>query len=1365
MRSILHTLQLRLTNLSQANRSLRLGRLSLSRDIDLHSLGFLAGRSPEDLLRDILAGREQALLDAPDPRFEPANRADRRLNQIWRTIRTLTEETGASDFHLGYPFVEGRFLNGAIARCPVVLFPLRLRRDLERAPRWSLQPLPEEPPVFNRTFFLAYEQFQPARLPAAFWEQELPRSSDWLQWVQDLYTLLRDQGLAVNFNPRLFDQQLHPFPDYLASAMEQFRLGVLTFQPQAVLGLFPQSDTALLHDYERLAAAPEQFQADQLLDGTSPPLLSPPAPVKEEDRYFLTELDHSQEEALLKVREGRSLVIHGPPGTGKSQVIVNLVADAMAHGKRVLVVSQKRAALDVVYRRLERFGLGDFAVLLHDYQRDRSSIYAQLRRQIEGLEDFRREIGNLSLTQWEHDYRLLSRQADQASRRFEALFEALVRAQPCGLSVHELYLRAGTAALPLPLDGPARRLDLAGLEALLAQLRALLDYRDLLIPPHPWQQRLSFALRQPGDLAPLDAQLEALPAELDRLRQQWQPLAAATGEDLFNEKRLHGALQRYRQASRWLERSELRQELALLFARRFRPASLQRGLEAWKTRIEALDACTLLRDEDWGRYEDLIRHREASRRGPRLSLAWLRARYFWGRILRRGGQPWSREGLARLFDEAGRFEAVQRHYARHFEHAFWADCPLLGGQAEKKAWLARKSEALLAWGRIRDLDFWPGGKPRFGAGGLDRAAWAASLSIVEGLEAWHRQLQASLRQWEGFLAPGQIAALWANLPDPAASAAWAAALRESCLRDFGDLCGCDRLLTALSGPGREAWEAVQPHLPQPVASETLIEAVRSRVFYAWIAQAERAEPLLAEVSGRAWPREGESFRRLLSEKRGRVAELVARRVKEALVGKVQYNRLKNPVTFREIHHQLSKKRRVWPLRRLVEESWEEGLPALAPCWLASPESVSAVFPMEKDLFDLVIFDEASQCFVERALPVLLRGRQFVVAGDEQQLPPSDLYRVRVGEEEAELADADIAAEAESILDLARLRCEAAWLTGHYRSRQGELIRFSNEHFYEGRLEVIPPPEPDVLYQPPIRWVRVPGEWRRQSNLPEAERVLDEALALLRRESPPSIGIVTFNYPQQELIRDRLEQRLPGLAAEAPALAEKVRQALDLAGGPEQEALFVKNIENVQGDERDVILFSVGYGPDEAGRLQAQLGWLSQEGGEKRLNVAITRARRQVIVFASFDPAELPVAQSRHEGPRLLQAYLFYAQAVSEGRPSAPLLPEKASAQQNPLAEWLAASLAARGYRVARDWGSTRYRLDLAVGKEGESAFRLGVECEGPYYFNGDSAKEREVYRPEALMRSGWKLYRVWARNFWLDPQQELERIIALVEGG
>lgn len=1375
MRRILHTYKRRLTNLSQANRSLRLPRLSARRDIDLRQLGFIEKDSPEELFRKILAGRELTLLSRPDPRFEAANLADRRLNQIFREVSQLEEESGAYDLYVGYPFVEGKFLDGTVVRCPVLLFPVRLLRNLQGAPRWRLQAQPGESPQLNRTFFLAYETYQQSRLPAAFWEEEIPYSSDWQQWMNDFYQLIGRYSLDLNFNSRLFEFSIASFADHEARSMEAWPLGKISFQPQAVLGIFPQSDSALLQDYEYLEKHPEDFSLLSLLEGAAPAAAPEEKYVKEEDRYFVTPVDSSQEQALLRIKRGESVVIHGPPGTGKSQVIVNIIADAMAHGRRVLLVSQKRAALDVVYKRLESLGLGRFAMLVHDVRHDQSSIYEKLRSHIEDTEAYTRQLLDLNVTQWEHEYRLLSRQADQYTRLFSELYEALSRRQPCGLSAHELYARAALPGQVLPLREVAAAFDLQQLEDFLRQLRALLDYRELFRTGHPWQKRHSFHRFGLPERQQLENATAQLPAQLQELLQAWQPISAF---DLpHDDPALLGQMiARYQKAAELLAQAPVVSAFEQIAGGGWAITKLEKKAESLRAAIGRVVASPVFRHLPAGHWPLLgpqLDFYQAGLAQPlrRFSLKYLKARAFLRRLAAACGYPWNDKAQQSLRQAHKHLLSLQAQYESAAQHPFFADFPLAAGIKTLESWIAGRREMLRYWQDLKVYANQPGLQPVFGAKGFDREAWAKTLETIQAAVQYHRHLQLLLAAWSAHFAPEQRQGLMAVARQPEAAQKYASALLFSLQRDFYDLRAADLLLAGFGGSALRLLEHLQASEQWEQALqgqvESLIEALRCSMMAFWIEQAERQYPVLEELGSRGWPRKQQDYADVLSARRRKVTELVQRRMIEKIADRIEYNRLRNPVTFRQLYHQVTKKRQRWPLRRLIAETWHEGLNVLAPCWMASPESAAAMFPMQEGLFDIVVFDEASQCFVERALPVLLRARQCVIAGDEMQLQPFDLYTVRYEDADVAEGNDNIALEVESLLDLGRRSLASCQLSWHYRSYEEALINFSNQYFYKGKLKVVPPPYRPALWQPALHWLRVQGHWQHNRNEVEADKVVELILQWVRQDPMPSIGVVTFNYHQQELIRDRLDAALEQAVQSDSELAQHLHAAMTRQEEGAFQGLFVKNIENVQGDERDLIIFSIAYAANASGKVTPQFGLLSQKGGENRLNVAVTRARKKIYVVASFEPEQLQLGEQTLPGPHLLKAYLKYVRSFS-GQSSQTVfdLPEShtLAAPENDLATSVQVALEARGYSVQKNIGDTLCRIDLALSDPKDPGkILLGIEVEGAYYFNAADTKEREVYRRQMFVQKGWRLHRVWARNWRLDPQRELQHILDLLE--
>src|SRR5690606_26803203 len=389
--------------------------------------------------------------------------------------------------------------------------------------------------------------------------------------------------------------------------------------------------------------------------------------------------------------------------------------------------------------------------------------------------------------------------------------------------------------------------------------------------------------------------------------------------------------------------------------------------------------------------------------------------------------------------------------------------------------------------------------------------------------------------------------------------------------------------------------------------ETLL---RNSLALHWIDYIEVKYPVLRIVSSTKMEELQSELWQSVKEKQRLSREIILLRTREQVYEDLEYNRLNNRITYRDLYHQATKQKKVWPLRKVISEMQGELL-RLIPCWLGSPEAVSAIFPM-KEIFDLVIFDEASQCFAERGIPAMYRGKQVVVAGDGKQLKPFELYQVRWDEEHPDEPDTEV----DSLLELAERYLEGVSLQGHYRSRSPELIDFSNRHFYDGKLKLLP--DRSLLNQnkPAIEFHKVDGIWEDNTNHAEAEAVVRQVFNFIDNYEGVEVGVVTFNAQQQYLILDLLENEAAGRGVTLPP------------------GLFVKNIENVQGDEKDVIIFSVGYAPDKRGRMSMQFGSLNVAGGENRLNVAITRARVQVIIITSIWPDQLKTTRSKNQGPRL-----------------------------------------------------------------------------------------------------------------------------------
>ncbi|MCY7360139.1 MAG: DUF4011 domain-containing protein, partial [Rudanella sp.] len=411
----------RLTNLSSRNRSLLLSNLPVDQFLDLHDTDYLLNKPSFAIIQQLVARKATIpLCEVLDPRHERANQVSKKLRRIARTTQFIEEERGTEDLYVGWPFVRGMFMDGTSVHGPLLFFPVQIE---QKADQWHLTRRGDEEAFINPTFTLAYAHFNAIKLPPEYVEKEFDDfDKDALAFRTGLYEWLKASPFKINFNQDLFLDLLKPFDKVNQKTLLALeKTGELKLYPEAVLGIFPQAGSFLVPDYDLLVEEGEKREeGEEMLPDRS--LLSF---LPEKSLRTPLPLDASQEAAVRAVKAGESLVVQGPPGTGKSQLIANLMADAAAEGKRVLLVCQKRAALDVVYARLREVGMERFIALIHDFQDDRKALYTQLTGQIETIESYRQQNNGLDAVLVERDFDRECRQIDELVADLQSFKDAL----------------------------------------------------------------------------------------------------------------------------------------------------------------------------------------------------------------------------------------------------------------------------------------------------------------------------------------------------------------------------------------------------------------------------------------------------------------------------------------------------------------------------------------------------------------------------------------------------------------------------------------------------------------------------------------------------------------------------------------------------------------------------------------------------------------------------------------------------------------------------------------------------------------------------------------------------------------------------
>lgn len=1324
---IFQTYLRRLTNLSGTNRSLLLLRLASDQVLDLQKLSYLNGEKSFEIIKALIAGKSKIICPVLDSRMEAANEVSRKLKRLQRIDKFIFDERGSTDLHVGWPIIRGKFLDGTLVRCPILYFPVQLEHNSNQ---WILSIRKDAGITFNKSFLLAHSFYNKVKLDEELLDTNFDEfDTDSIAFRTQLYELVKDK-IEINFNSDTFTDELSAYQEFSKEEFEKaHHLGELKLFPEAALGIFPQAGSQLVPDYLNLI---EDQSFNTLEDFFTPRSKEAPesserwsSAVKEENIYSPFPLDAYQENALRIVKAGGSIVVQGPPGTGKSQLISNLIADAIASGRKVLLVCQKRVALDVVYERLKKIRLSDFLGLVHDFRNDRKEIYQKIAQQVESIEAYQARNRNIDVIQLERRFLQVSRRIDQITETLEEFRSDLFDDKDCGLSAKELYLTSNPNQPAVNLRQEFRHFHFSSINDTVTKLKRYAQYAALLENEnHYWLNRKSFSSLQFGDLRLIENVVKDIPTFQQQVNEELNKILPLN----LNLEECESLLCRQQQAEEMLGLlpnenafgcfkamvEEKDDETSLLWLQNMERVTLNCfegvGVEASLT-MPQLMLC-----------RDALQTRMKARKNIFKMITWelfSEHKFFLKRVLIANHLTYTKQGLITLEQRIDNRLNLEHHLTALKKKSWLSLVPVNYEYQAFRVWFEEQLKALhakLIFSELREInnaiDAQRFSLPQF------QSAIRSIFTIISTIP-FHRN------DWQNYLSSFQIKQL---ILEPELADVYINSIRK----DFDLLCEFDKLKESMASYEIDVLSKLTDFIKGWDVNEFEM-LFQNSLRLAWLEHIEMRFPILRSVSTFSIHEMETELQQLIEEKENLITDIVLLRARERVYEHISYNRLNNRVTYRDLHHQVTKKKKIWPARKLVAEFHHE-LFDLLPCWMASPESVSAIFPM-KQLFDLVIFDEASQCFTEQGLPAIFRGKQIVVAGDSKQLKPFELYQSR-WEEENENPDVEV----DSLLELSSRYLKTVHLQGHYRSKSLELIQFSNQHFYNNKLRLVPDLDRMHQFNPPIEFIKINGVWENHTNPIEAQRVVDEIITRYKASPETELGVITFNAPQQMLIMDLIEEQF----------------ARELLTVP--ETLFIKNIENVQGDERDIIIFSIGYAPDEKGRMTMQFGSLNVAGGENRLNVAITRARERVIVVSSIMPEELKTDSLKNEGPKLLRSYLEYARQISLGDSY-----HQPSVSRDHSSSWYLTSKIVSNEFVQPDVSVTYSPLpfsDLVISHQ--KKFAGVILSDDEQFYSSLTVKEPFAYTPRLLNQKHWKAHRVYSRNWWVDQEKarlELDKFI------
>ncbi|MEO1051100.1 MAG: AAA domain-containing protein [Bacteroidota bacterium] len=1335
MHKLLKSYLRRLTNLSGNNRSLLLLRLISDQFIDLRDFNFLNGDNAFSIVENMIASKKVVLCPIQDSRDDDVNVVSRRLKKLQRVDKFILEERGSKDLYLGWPFVRGKLSDGTLIRCPLTFFPCEI---VEESRNWVLKPRKDAELSLNKSFILAYSYFNQVEIGEELLERSLEDFEDDSQIFRTgLYQLFKESPIEINFNRDNFKDELIAFENFKKAQFEENeKEGELKLYPEAVLGIFPQAGSHLVPDYLDLIENShiqdiEEFFAERSNLGEEQEAFRANSfyflnQVKEERTFTPFKMDAFQENALKAAKKGTSVIVQGPPGTGKSQLICNLISDFIARGQKVLLVCQKRAALDVVYNRMGEKDMTDFIGLVHDFRDDKKPIYQKIAKQVDKIPEYKLKNNGLDAVHLERQFLRESRKIDQITEQLDEFKFALFDESECGTSVKELYLTSDRNGQVINIKQEYRFFHFDGLHEFIDKLKAYSVYaEDFGRSEYALFNRKSFKGYTLSDLQKIREAIEEIP--------EYQEQIASSLEEIVQSKlNLEDCLNILNKRNYLVDMlGILSKETVYNYFRHMAEYSDRETDHLWLSNVEritldcfkGLGPEVSLPSDLLGKFQEALMRRMEARTGIMKLIKWrlfARDKYLIKRVLVSNNLKPNKKGLRALEEKVDNRLNLEHNLSKLKEAEWLSDIPEKYTLGEFQNWFYLQKLAIKAkiiFSGVRNF------KEYFNPMKLDGDALRKK---IEDMFVIITDVQHKMESWRIYLSENQITNIINN---PQSTTRLISVLNQ----DFDALCEFDEVKDSFRSHEVQVADRLFDELGS-YDQEKVVGLFNNSLRLAWIEHIETKYPILRSVSSLKFQRMESDLQNSVREKLKVSNDILLLKSRERTYENVEYNRLNNMVTYRDLYHQVTKKRRIWPLRKLMNNFSDE-LFELIPCWMASPESVSAIFPM-RQMFDLVIFDEASQCFAERGIPAMYRGRQVVIAGDDKQLKPNDLYRVRWEEQ----TDDDPSLEVDSLLELANQYLMNVQLRGHYRSRSLDLIDFSNQHFYDGQLQMLPDSKIVNKQEPGINYIKVDGTWENNINDAEAVEVVRLVRTLIEKEPEKEIGVVTFNAKQQGHILDLLDE-------------EAIKNGLVIP-----DSLFVKNIENVQGDEKDTIIFSTAYAPDKGGKMMMQFGSLNQAFGENRLNVAVTRAREKIVIVSSVLPNQLKVEDSKNEGPKLLKEYLKYAYEVSEGR-YLPALPKQSGHSlewylKNKISTWSAEVFEA--FKVENEMPFS----DLTVSKNGHY---IGlILTDDDLYYQSISIKDMHVYRPFTLSHKNWKFKGIFSREYWHDSEKIREGIAQFI---
>jgi very-short-patch-repair endonuclease/DNA polymerase III delta prime subunit len=1272
-------------------------------------------KKDEDAAEPLITEPEEVVYDTKLQTGETTTALQNRLLNTYYAARTSMEEQGVNILFLTLGILEWYEKDNGkeLRRAPLILIPVSLERSSAR------------------------ERFR------------LKYTGSEVETNLSLQTKIKaEYGIALPGMPETEDIDVEAYIKEVDEAIHGMS-GWKVITDTVDLGFFSFGKLMLYHDLDSdLWPSDEQPADHPILKSLFGNGFHEGAPAVDENAFIDTETnahqlhqvvdaDGSQLLAMLAVQEGRNLVIQGPPGTGKSQTITNLIANAVGEGKKVLFVAEKMAALEVVKRRLDSIQMGEACLELHSHKANKKELHQELRRTL--------ELGKPAILQLQQEVTLLDEYREELNDYCLAVNSVIGASgvTPQQVMGYLLQLKDEFEDMELPRiifkdlpEWDAARMQRA--ESLATRIAARITETGIPSSLLFWGSQLT--VLSPAAQEALTPMMQDAEKTTKTLQHEGALIAGKVGLPMPLSRKFSMDM------AFLLQLASIKPDLSHIRIKH--PAWLQQK-DVVREMLDAGKRFTQIRKV----YESVL-----------IPEAWEQEVLDIRQNLLAYGDKWYKFTIGDYNHSNRRLAALCRNGAP--DH-----------QDEKLACIDAILESRRLEKQISDWDVL--GKDLFGQR-WQRAQtnWESLESVVKYMSDIYQQINI------GSCSPVLLDYLEKN--EPASDAKeWHDAMMKY-LQQQG--AAVEKVVNAVKLNEQLRYREITPLLQR--AYEDQLVLLQSWIaglpeihqVIAWnnlaaTAVEENLQPLADAVI--YWPQADRGLKGALQKtwyeylweqallqhaplrqfERSSHEATVKQFTKLDILNQ-QYNRARAALKHWDgvppleaggqvnvLRTEFNKKARHMPIRKLMQSAGL-AIQAIKPVFMMSPLSIANYLPPGALHFDLVIFDEASQVRPVDALGALLRGKQLVVVGDSKQLPPSSFFDSLLKEVDDE---ENVTADMPSILGM----CDAQgapqrMLRWHYRSRHESLITLSNQEFYENKLVIFPSPGADhklgLVYHHLKDATYDRGKTR--TNQKEADAITEAVIEHARNTPQLSLGVVAFSTAQMQAIQLSLE-----------AARKKMPELESFFKAHPHEPFFVKNLENVQGDERDVIFISIGYGRTPEGTINLSFGPLNNEGGERRLNVLITRAKQRCEVFTNLTADDIDVNKTESEGVRALKEFLHYAQ---HGNMQAVVSEEVL--QKTPFEEQVADHLIAAGYTVHRQVGNKGFYIDLAiVDPENPAKYLIGITCDGAAYNAARSARDRDRLRQQVLEEMGWKIYRVWSTDWFRHPARELRRLLAAID--